>query len=169
MIAKYKYSFSLLLFVSLFFCCKSENSSVKDESSKTNTSEFDLSKPVAKDSIILDILENIKKMDGEELESLRDDIRPEHKMEIAKYWDASLPSDIKDGFVHIFMDQTPEGISHIFEDGLNSDNLDNRTISLGILLGPGTDIDQFYKEDGGLDIKAFMLGVKKYHDTKDAK
>lgn len=77
----------------------------------------------------------IEKADFETIESLRDQIRPEHIAPLVKSWHFALPWTIKDGYVALLMDQINEQVRPIMEDALNSPTPETKAYALCILKG----------------------------------
>ena len=144
----------------------------KNESKKEKTlghsmdPVYSLDAPVSKDSTILKILKSIKAQDASEIESLRDDMKPSMKREIAQYWSPDLPEWTKSSFVHIYMDQKIKGIEFILEEALSNSDIDTRVSALCILLQEECEFDDYYNENGGFHRGNFKKGVARYQEIK---
>lgn len=67
------------------------------------------------------------------IENLRDDITPQHVADLMSTWNPDLPWEIKDGYIHLFLDQTGELTAPVMIDGLGSPVPENRASALVIL------------------------------------
>ena len=69
----------------------------------------------------------------DQIENLRDDIDQQHIPDLMSTWSADLPWEIKDGYIHLLLDQTGELTAPVMIDGLGSPMPENRASALVIL------------------------------------
>ncbi len=90
---------------------------------------------MSEDIFLAKALAAVQRADYEELEGLRDEIKPEYVSRLAATWNKSMPWKTKDAYITLLMDQSGAAVRKIMLDALDSPTVESRAYALCILKG----------------------------------
>lgn len=105
---------------------------------------------MSEDIFMTKALAAVQKADYEELEGLRDEIKPEYVPRFVATWNKSMTWKTKDAYITLLMDQSGEAVREIMLDALDSPTVESRAYALCILKGDFTLFNSFLT-DGWVD------------------
>jgi hypothetical protein len=113
-------------------------------------------------SVIQKSLAAIQSQDYATLESLRDELRPEHVPALSASWSALMPWILKDGYIALLMDETGEAVRPVMADALNSPTVESRAYALLSLSGNFGIFETLLTSGGWLDTAKVDAAVKNF-------